>query len=106
MSLLFGMSTLISAQSQKTNETPNIKADKAAVQDWLVKAQRSQDSGIVLNALTSESDGRDQDCAFLRTYRMKREHRGSDTTRPAGYTTCVPLARFTTKSAVQIVAEP
>jgi len=105
MFVLSGVSPVLNAQSQKTNESPNIKTNKAAVQDWLAKVQRSQDSGIVLDRFLSESDGRDQICGFMRTYRVKREGRGSDITRPAGYTTCVPLARFTTKSAVITVTD-
>ena len=44
-------------------------------------------------------------CAFMRTYRVKRDHRGSDVVRPAGYTTCVPTRRFELKSAVEVQQE-
>jgi hypothetical protein len=46
------------------------------------------------------------DCAFMRTYRVRREQRGSDAVRPAGYRTCVPTRRFELRSAVQVQAEP
>lgn len=45
-------------------------------------------------------DSPDSFCAYLRTYRVKREAKGSDAVRPAGYSKCVPSARFTVKSAV------
>ncbi len=45
-------------------------------------------------------------CVYMRTYRVKREARDSDVTRPAGYTTCVPVARFVVKSAAESKAEP
>ena len=41
-------------------------------------------------------------CAYMRTYRVQRERRGSDLVRPAGYTTCVPTKRFEMKSAVEV----
>jgi len=40
-------------------------------------------------------------CAYMRTYRVKRQARDSDTVFPAGYTTCVPMQRFEMKSAVE-----
>ncbi|MFZ3339846.1 MAG: hypothetical protein WA213_03110 [Terriglobales bacterium] len=40
-------------------------------------------------------------CAYMRTYRVKRQARGSDTVVPAGFTTCVPMTRFQMRSAVE-----
>ena len=40
-------------------------------------------------------------CAYMRTYRVKRQARGSDAVAPAGYTTCVPTRRFEMRSAVE-----
>jgi hypothetical protein len=45
-------------------------------------------------------------CAFMRTYQVRRKHRGSDVVWLAGYTTCVPTKRFELKSAVQVQPEP
>jgi|SRR5215470_6263510 len=45
-------------------------------------------------------------CAYMRTYRVKRHHRGSDVVSSAGYTKCVPSNRFEMRSAVQIHTEP
>ena len=44
-------------------------------------------------------------CAYLRTYRVKRQARGSDAVAPAGYTTCVPTQRFEMRSAVQTITD-
>lgn len=45
-------------------------------------------------------------CAFLRTYRVKRDYAGSDAVSPASYMTCVPTQRFEVRSAVEIRALP
>jgi len=45
-------------------------------------------------------------CAYMRTYRVRREYRNSDAVSPAGYTTCVPSARFEMRNAVQVQSEP
>ncbi len=41
-------------------------------------------------------------CAYMRTYRVKRQYRDTDVVAPAGYTTCVPSQRFELHSAVQV----
>jgi hypothetical protein len=46
------------------------------------------------------------DCAFMRTYQVSREHRGSDVVRPTSYRTCIPTRRFELKSAVELQPEP
>jgi hypothetical protein len=46
-----------------------------------------------------------QDCAYMRTYRVKRQARGSDYMVPASYTTCVPMGRFETRSAVETITD-
>lgn len=97
---------LLVGQSEPAPGTPRINSDRAAVQKWLTRAQQSQFSQFTNGSLrdddmivSQELDGTEF-CAYMRTYRVKRESRGSDATRPAGYTTCVPAARFTIKSAV------
>jgi hypothetical protein len=40
-------------------------------------------------------------CAYMRTYRVKRQARSFDTVAPAGYTTCVPMRHFEMRSAVE-----
>jgi hypothetical protein len=39
-------------------------------------------------------------CYTLRTYRVARENPESDSTRPAGYSTCQPATRFQLRTAV------
>jgi hypothetical protein len=39
-------------------------------------------------------------CYFLRSYRVTRDDPDSDSTRPAGYSTCLPGTRIQMKSAV------
>jgi hypothetical protein len=46
-------------------------------------------------------DSSDTSCAYMRTYRVKRQARSSDVVAPAGYTTCVPTRRFEMRSAVE-----
>ncbi len=42
----------------------------------------------------------DRTCLTLRTYRVARVDPESDTTRPAGYSTCLPSVRFQLKTAI------
>ena len=63
--------------------------------------------GIVLDLNSKSSPpGSDNSCAYMRTYRVKRDRPASDMTRPAGYTTCVSFKRFEVRSAVQVQDEP
>ncbi len=45
-------------------------------------------------------------CAYMRTYRVKKQYHNSDVVTPAGYTTCVPSKRFELRSAVEVQKEP
>jgi hypothetical protein len=49
--------------------------------------------------LTSEEN--QSTCYTLRTYRVARDSPDSDSTHPAGYTTCVPSTRYGLKTAVE-----
>jgi hypothetical protein len=79
------------AQEQAIDSTA---ADKAIIQEWLAHANEPDSATIQGDRFTLSFDDRDAFCAFMRTYRVKRDARGSDVTRPAGYTTCVPVSRF------------
>jgi hypothetical protein len=107
-SLLFLMlaspSSNLIAQSQP-EKAPLSDADRAIVQDWMERNHPS-DTRIEGDRLILPSDDRDNTCAFLRVYRMKRQTPGSDLTRPAGYTTCVSASRFTMKSSVIRSVDP
>lgn len=90
---------LVSAPAQDASRAPILNPDKDALQKWLAHAGtqwwRTNDVPPVTWSAAGESF-----CAFMRTYRVERERRGSDVVRPAGYTTCVPSKRFELKSAV------
>jgi hypothetical protein len=55
------------------------------------RRSRMQDSSDGQNGAT---------CYAMRTYRVVRDDPHSDSTRPAGYSTCQPATRFRLKSAV------
>jgi hypothetical protein len=71
-----------------------------------VESSAAAADGIVLDLNSTEALGSDHSCAYMRTYRVKRDRPASDMTRPAGYTICVPFKRFEMKSAVQVQDEP
>jgi hypothetical protein len=52
--------------------------------------------------LTLEEDGNEPICYTLRTYRVARESPDSDSTKPAGYSTCQRASRFQLKTAVDL----
>ena len=48
----------------------------------------------------------DVTCYSIRTYRVTRDDPGSDSTTPAGYSTCQPTARFQVKDARNSPVQP
>lgn len=101
--LLAGSFSALCAQSEEQNfGKSNIRTDPAAIQSWLSRSEQAQGQRMRDdNLIISQELVGSEICAYMRTYRVKREARGSDVTRPAGYTTCVPSARFAIKSAVE-----
>ena len=106
---------VVDALAQQQSNAPTLNTDKAAIQKWLVRGQTKwhgiDSDRIILSPEDSDSsilslDDSESSCVYMRTYRVKREARDSDITRPAGYTTCVPVARFVVKRAVESRAEP
>jgi hypothetical protein len=95
------------AQSQKPAITFS-EPDRAIIQAWSEQPNLASEARIEGDRLLLPSDDRDNTCAFMRVYRMKRDVPGSDVTRPAGYTTCVNAARFTMKTSAkpQLLREP
>ena len=81
-----------------------VKDDPAALQNLSPDAEPA-DSMQLDNDRNFPAPGT-TNCAFMRTYQVRRKHRGSDVVRPAGYTTCIPTKRFELKSAVQVQPEP
>jgi len=88
-----------STSSQDASPTSTLNLDKDAIPKWLADAGKPGWNIDDAPASVWSADA-DSSCAFIRTCRVKREHRGSDVVRPAGYTTCVPMTRFETKNAV------
>jgi hypothetical protein len=79
------------------------KGNQAAFQKLLPESADYMQLGRYDRDLLPDGDNY---CVFMRTYRVRREQRGSDAVRPAGYTTCVPTRRFELRSTVQIQPEP
>jgi hypothetical protein len=100
---IFGLCFLLFvglAPISQAQDSPKPKSDQA-IENAPAPADR-----IILNLDSELSPSRYNYCAYMRTYRVKRDHPGSDTTRLAGYTTCVPSKRFEMRSAVQVQSEP
>jgi hypothetical protein len=91
---------LLSAPAQDPSKAPILNPEEDALRKWLTHAGRDdwsklEDGRLVISQRNSETG-----CAYMRTYRVKREERDSDAVRPAGYTVCVPMRRFEMKSTV------
>ena len=82
------------AQAQTPSSQPN--SDQPGVQD-----SRSTEP-FYFRLEPDRTQPVESFCAYMRTYRVKRQHRGSDVVSPAGYTTCVPSKRFELRSAVEM----
>jgi hypothetical protein len=101
---IFGLCFLLFvglAPISQAQDSPKPKSDQAAIENAPAPADR-----IILNLGSELSPGPYSYCAYMRTYRVKRDHPGSDMTRLAGYTTCVPSKRFEMRSAVRVQSEP
>ncbi len=84
---------IATAQAQTPSAQP--KNDQPASQQW-----RSTDPYFRLQPDRTQTA--ETFCAYMRTYRVKRQYRDTDVVAPAGYTTCVPSNRFELHSAVQV----
>src|SRR5438046_4992760 len=107
LSLCFFLFVLISNVPAQEQSKATSSANDAVVQAWLSHANeldstRNKGGSFILSPDSGSPDDRDAYCAFMRTYRMKREDRESDATRPAGNTTCVPVQRFGVKRAAPL----
>ena len=104
------------ASAQQQSNSPALNTDNAAIQKWLARGEQTMlpriDSDRVIlspddgDGFTLSLHDNNASCVYMRTYRVKREARDSDVTRPAGYTICVPVARFMVKRAVEPKLEP
>jgi len=108
--LFLSLVLVANAPAQEQSNAPQSDTDKAAIQKWLAHQGQPKWRGIGGDRIflpPDDSDGflqplgdQEPSCVYMRTYRVKRETRNSDVTSPAGYTTCVPVARFAVKRAV------
>ncbi len=94
--LLFGL--FATAQGQTSSSLPN--TDQPAAQDL-----RSAEP-FYFRLQPDRTQPVESFCAYMRTYRVKRQQRNSDVVSPAGYTTCVPSKRFELRSAVEVQKDP
>jgi len=109
--LFLSSALVVDAPAQQEGNAPALNTDKAAIQKWLARGEQTRLPRIDSDRVILSPDDRDSSIlplgdVYMRTYRVKREARDSDVTRPAGYTTCVPVARFVVKRAVESKAEP
>lgn len=92
---------LLSAPAPDPSRAPILNLDKDALRKWLIHAGRGEWSKLEDRRMIISFTNPEPVCAHMRTYRVERESRDSDAVRPAGYTECVPMARFTVKRAVK-----
>ncbi len=92
---------VVSAPAQDRRSASLLRPDNAAIQKWLARDGQTKWPRIEGNRFILSLGDFEPTCAYMRTYRVKREARDSDVTRPAGYTTCVPMARFAVKRATE-----
>ena len=114
MFLLFvclGISSAQNARKASSNEAspkPDASKAKSSKPQSDLRAAQVADGAedrliFNMNMMPDAPDSQDNanTCAYMRTYRVKRQARGSDAVSPAGYTTCVPTRRFEMRSAVE-----
>ena len=91
---------LIAQTTPKTNAVEN-DAQATRQDSALLAAQVTPGSydRMVINTSANVERVSDNSCAYMRTYRVKRQAQNSDAVTPSGYTTCTPMRRFETKSA-------
>src|SRR5947207_14552262 len=102
---MFVSSILIVGASAQQSDTLALNTDDAAVQKWArgdqMRTPRITDDNVILSM-----DDHQPACAFMRPYRVKREARDSDATRPASYTKCAVLERCAVNRAIGTAAVP
>ncbi len=97
LSLLLLLPALVVSAAAQGPAKDSTAADNVIIQEWQAHANQPDSTTIQGDRFILSFDDRDSFCAFMRTYRVKREYRDSDVTRPAGYSTCVPVSRFAVK---------
>jgi hypothetical protein len=104
-SLLFICSVAAArAQQSPPAASPNPKNGRAQAQvqnspagddSFLFKIQPDRETPLFAESF----------CAYIRTYRVRREYANSDIVTPAGYTACTPSQRFELRTAVATAAD-
>jgi hypothetical protein len=103
--MVSGLACNLSAQSQSSSTVELRDVEHETLTSSLARLTSDQAIATDQQSLDTMNNS-DRACAFMRTYRRKREFRNSDYTRPAGFTTCVPVAGFGVKRAVVLKAQP
>jgi hypothetical protein len=90
------------AQQSAPAAAPNPRNDQAQVQKspagddrFLFKIRPDRETPVFAESF----------CAYIRTYRVRREYANSDVVTPAGYTACTPSQRFELRSAVATASD-
>lgn len=111
LGLLFFLFICLGISSAQTAPQAASPRAKSSRQSALLAAQVADGTRdrLILNMQPDTPDSLDganaNACAYMRTYRVKRQTGGSDAVAPAGYTTCVPTRRFEMRSAVETRTE-
>lgn len=97
--------------SRKVQPNPEFRTPPASTanEPWRIIPKSDNDHGFVMTMPEMGSQGivvtpdgplaADVTCLAIRSYMVKRDSKDSDSVHPAGYTTCVPAARFHLKTA-------
>jgi hypothetical protein len=103
LGLCFLLSSALAANApaQQLSETTGLNGDYPPIQKWLARDRETRLPRIGTDDYVLSLEERDLSCVYMRTYRVKRESRDSDVTHASGYTKCVPVERFTMKTAVE-----
>jgi len=110
ISLCVAMAAAQSSQVNSLNSSEPASAQSSSAESGAVRVrfdsiQNDSESAesappVRVRPLFTPAQG-DTFCLSLRTYRVARVSADSDVTRPAGYSTCQPSARFQVKTAVE-----
>jgi hypothetical protein len=94
----FQLPFLADGQSLSDDEGTISGNDSDVIRTMDIRTLDSRLDSHAQHLLTLQQD--EKTCFTIRAYRVVRESPDSDTTRPAGYSTCVPTARVQLKQAV------
>ena len=94
--LLIALSAATAAAQSASDKSPDSSQRSAARENApLISSNPDSHTPPIFNLEQNEAT-----CYTLRTYRVARESADSDSTRPAGYSTCQRATRFQLRTAV------